>query len=123
MIRYALYYADFKSIVFVDKETGEIFTGTGLKENMQMLFENKEKLPQSVIADLCKKCINTKSNRMLIDGGFKTYSKADNNLDYRRLSFEAANYLISRYQVINKEVEVRENYTVKVGKKHGFELN
>ena len=123
MIRYALYYADFKSIVFVDKETGEIFTGTELKENMQMLFENKESLPQQVVNALCKKCINTKSNRFLIEGNFKLYSKAENNLDYRRLSYDAANYLIERYQAVNKQFEIRENYTKKTSNTYEFELN
>lgn len=105
-----LIYCDFSGIKFVSN--GRNYITEEAREYCKTLFDNRMKLPESIMYLLYARWINPKCNELLIQGGFRKKILHPDKLYYEKLSKKEAKYLIMCL------VEIHDKATKKDTNKH-----
>lgn len=105
IIGVGIIYSDFSN--FNSEIDGYAVDSEQARAELMRKFNNKEKLPASVISYMYKAWINPKCNEWLIEGGYKKYATKPEMLYYEQLSMEEANYLVKRFMQMWNEINKR----------------
>ena len=112
----AIHYIELDDLGHYREGDGAILTGDGLREWLWRRWNGVRRrgdpyrqspapVPTEILRKLYHFWINPRTNRMMIEGGFKRYCLNDNKFYYEQLSLKAAQYLIDRYREIYAIVE------------------
>jgi len=105
IIGVGIIYSDFSN--FRSEIDGYVVDSEEARTELLRKFNNKEKLPASIISYMYKAWINPKCNQWLLEGGYKRYIKNPEMLYYEQLSTDEANYLVRRFMQMWNELNKR----------------